>query len=103
MIKGLVDRLRGTAEALGCTRQLERVRTMADGPGGAERQLAVFERTGDLAAVARHMTGILESPGYPDPVLRDGAGPVVDDPGARTIPMPGAVVIPRFHFPVAVG
>ena len=30
---------------------------MADGPGGAERQLAVFERTGDLAAVARHLAG----------------------------------------------
>ncbi len=57
VIKGLVDRTSGMAEALGCARDLDRVRKMADGPGGADRQLAVFERTGDLVAVARHQAG----------------------------------------------
>jgi carboxylate-amine ligase len=56
-IKDLVDRLRGVAERLGCERQLELAWAMADGPGGSERQLSVFERTGDLAEVTRHMVG----------------------------------------------
>jgi len=57
VIKNLVIRLWGVAESLGCARQLGQVWAMADGPGGAERQLAVFERTGDLNAVARYLTG----------------------------------------------
>jgi carboxylate-amine ligase len=60
VVKGLVDRLGGVAEALGCARDLERARTMAGGPGGADRQLAVFERTGDLRDVARLQAGCLE-------------------------------------------
>ena len=56
-------------------RELGLVRAMADGPGGAERQLAVFERTGDLAAVARHMTGgYTPGPGHLAAAVHDGAG-----------------------------
>ena len=70
VIKGLVDRLSGTAEALGCSCELDLVRRMADGPGGADRQLAVFERTGDLVAVARFQTGVrTPEPGHPDAPL----------------------------------
>jgi carboxylate-amine ligase len=66
VIKGLVDRMSGIAEALGCAREMNLVRRMADGPGGADRQLAVFERTGDLVAVARLQAGDPASePGHP--------------------------------------
>jgi len=51
--KDLVERLRGVAEELECASELGLVRSMADGPTGAERQLAVFERTGDLVEVVR--------------------------------------------------
>jgi hypothetical protein len=57
VIANLVERLRGAAERLGCAPELGRVRAMVSAPCGAERQLAVFERTGDLVAVARHMAG----------------------------------------------
>ena len=66
VIKGLVDRMSGTAEALGCAREMDLVRRMADGPGGADRQLAVFERTGDLVTVARLQAGDpTTEPGHP--------------------------------------
>jgi carboxylate-amine ligase len=51
--KDLAVRLGGLAKALGCVAELGLVRVMADGPSGAERQLAVFERTGDLTEVVR--------------------------------------------------
>lgn len=56
-IKDMVGSLRETAEGLGCARHLGQVRAMADGADGATRQLDVFGRTGDLAAVVRHMAG----------------------------------------------
>jgi hypothetical protein len=104
VINGLVERLRGTAEELGCDRQLSLVRAMADGPGGAGRQLAVFERTGDLAAVARHMTGghAMETGPFA-PILHDGAGLGVDGPGAGAVPWPGVAVIPGASGLVSVG
>ena len=103
VIKGLVERLRGTAEALGLRRQLGLVRAMADGPGGAERQLAVFERTGDLAAVARHMAGGHAPEPGPTPPAFDVARPRRQSlwrgprPGSRT-PVPPAG---RRRVPVA--
>jgi carboxylate-amine ligase len=53
VVKRLTQRLMRTAVSLGCARQLSCVREMADGQCGAEGQLEVFRRTGDLAAVAR--------------------------------------------------
>jgi gamma-glutamyl:cysteine ligase YbdK (ATP-grasp superfamily) len=73
ILAGLADRLAGEAERLGCARRLEQVREMSRGPGGADRQLAVFERTGDLRAVARLQAGDLSTEGI------DGAdGPPVE-------------------------
>lgn len=57
IIKGMVDRMSGVADMLGCTTQLQMARKMADGPGGADLQIALFERTGDLTAVARFQAG----------------------------------------------
>lgn len=56
-LKAMIVRLWGTAEALGCAHQLAQVWAGLDGSCGAERQLAIFERTGDLAAVVRHTIG----------------------------------------------
>jgi carboxylate-amine ligase len=57
VITELADRLAGEAESLGCSRRLADVRAMAKGPGGAGRQLAIFQQTHDLVAVARHQAG----------------------------------------------
>jgi glutamate---cysteine ligase / carboxylate-amine ligase len=51
--KDLAARLRGIAESLGCVKELALVDAMADGPSGAEQQLATLERTGDLREVVR--------------------------------------------------
>ena len=53
LAKRLVDRLMPTAESLGCAAELARVAEMADGPSGAERQLAALAETGNLAEVVR--------------------------------------------------
>jgi carboxylate-amine ligase len=90
IIKDLTMRLDETAEDLGCARQLGQVRAMADGPGGAARQLAVFERTGDLTAVARHMTGWHT----PEP------GPGVAGPAAGNVAW---AITPGAPLPIAVG
>jgi len=80
LITDAIDRLRDVAAALGCARQLEQARVMAAGASGAERQLAVFERTGDLLEVVRRqMTGH----GTTVPAL-DGAMPPVIPWGPRT-------------------
>jgi hypothetical protein len=63
---------------------------MADGPGGAARQLAVFERTGDLTAVARYLTGWHT----PEP------GPGVAGPAARDVAW---AIAPGAPLPIAVG
>ena len=53
LAKRLVDRLMPAAESLGCASDLARVAELADGPSGAERQLAVLAETGNLAEVVR--------------------------------------------------
>jgi carboxylate-amine ligase len=86
--KRLVVRLRSTAEALHCSTQLDWVSRMADGPGGAERQLATFNQTGDLAAVVMRMTG---NPGQsPESVSRSRVdrGPEVRGSGPLGYPAP---------------
>lgn len=55
LARRLVDRLMPTAEALGCPAELARVAEMAARPSGAERQLALFAETGDLAEVVRRL------------------------------------------------
>jgi carboxylate-amine ligase len=53
----LTDRLKPTAEKLGCARWLDYVQVMAGRPDGAARQLEVFKRTGRLTEVARFLAG----------------------------------------------
>jgi carboxylate-amine ligase len=55
VIRDLVERLAPTAEALGCASQLRSVLDMAERPTGAQRQLAIYTETGDLAEVVRRM------------------------------------------------
>jgi carboxylate-amine ligase len=78
-IKGLVDRLRDVAAALGCVRQLEQAREMAEVASGAEQQLAVFERTGDLLEVVRRQ---IAGCGTTSPAINDPAPTMV--PGLVT-------------------
>jgi carboxylate-amine ligase len=52
-LETLVADLRGVAAELGCEEQLELARLAATRPNGAVRQLALFERTGDLTEVVR--------------------------------------------------
>jgi carboxylate-amine ligase len=66
LARRLVDRLMPTAESLGCAAELARVAAMADGPSGAERQLAVLAETGDLAEVVRRGVAMAR---VPEPVL----------------------------------
>lgn len=53
VVRDLVARLRNNAETLGCLPYLETILDMAEQPTGADRQLAAFEQTGDLADVVR--------------------------------------------------
>lgn len=53
----MADELAPTAEALGCTRWLDRAREMARRPDGATLQREIFERTGYLSDVARFLAG----------------------------------------------
>jgi carboxylate-amine ligase len=53
----MADELAPTAEALGCSRWLDRAREMARRPDGATRQREIFERTGYLSDVARFLAG----------------------------------------------
>lgn len=52
-VRRLADRLTRIASDLNCVAWLERAASMAGGISGAERQLAAFERTGDLLDVVR--------------------------------------------------
>ncbi len=54
-VEQLAERLRPVAERLGCARHLEHVLDMASLPTGSERQLALYEQTGDLAEVVRQL------------------------------------------------
>ncbi len=74
VLKGMVDRLSGTAEVLGCADQLHMVRKMAEGPGGADLQIAHFERTGDLKAVARFQAGDRDAERQVHPVAASHGG-----------------------------
>ncbi len=53
----MTDRLEANASRLGCLPQLAYARTMAENPSGAERQLALYQRTGDLTEVVRLQIG----------------------------------------------
>jgi len=55
-VNELVQRLRPTAESLGCLHRLEHVITMANQPSCADRQVAIMEKTGDPAMVVRELT-----------------------------------------------
>lgn len=57
IVADLVETLirRGVPEELGCLRELEMVLDMAEQPTGSERQVAIFEQTGDLHQVVRQM------------------------------------------------
>jgi glutamate---cysteine ligase / carboxylate-amine ligase len=60
--RDLVARLRDDAKALGCEPHLDALLALADGPTGADRQLAIFERTGDLTEVVRQGLGMAAGP-----------------------------------------
>jgi carboxylate-amine ligase len=53
----MISSLEDTAEKLGCRRWLDYARSMAERPDGASRQLEIFEQTGRLTDVARHLAG----------------------------------------------
>ena len=53
MVTRLVERLREVSQDLDCTEHLERVLEMAKRPTGAERQMAIFEETGDTVEIVR--------------------------------------------------
>jgi hypothetical protein len=84
----LIERLGGLAAALGCTRQLEQARAMTDGASGAERQLAVFARTGDLLEVVRQQ---MIRHGAAFPAMVNSTLPVIHSlaaaPGSRSRPV----------------
>lgn len=84
--RALVDRLQPTAARLGCAEALRQVAAMANGPSGAERQLAAHQQSGDLAEVVRR-------------VLTEGGSRTVTVPGwgpcpraSRSTPPPGPTV-----------
>jgi carboxylate-amine ligase len=83
LVEGLVDRLRGVAEELGCTDHLGQAREMARAPGGADRQLSVFEQTGDITAVARLQAGVQDA----DPETLNSE-PLGEHAGASTSSQP---------------
>ncbi len=70
LARRLVDRLMPTAESLGCAGELARVAELADGPSGAERQLAALAETGDLRQVVRRGVAAAR---VSEPVLSGGA------------------------------
>lgn len=51
----LARHLEGMGRRLSCAHHLEHVRTMAARPTGAERQLAMYEQTGDLVETVRRL------------------------------------------------
>jgi carboxylate-amine ligase len=56
IIDWLSEHLTSTAERLGCGPYFAHTRTMAAGPSCSERQLAIFDETGDLAEIVRRLT-----------------------------------------------
>jgi carboxylate-amine ligase len=57
VVEDLVSDLirRGIPDQLGCLRELEAVLDIAERPTGSERQVAIFEQTGDPVEVVRRM------------------------------------------------
>ncbi|CAN5862894.1 glutamate--cysteine ligase [soil metagenome] len=55
MVRSLVRRLGDVADELGCRAELDFVLELADRPTGAQRQIALYEQTGDLVEVVRRM------------------------------------------------
>jgi carboxylate-amine ligase len=55
VVHDMVARLRGTADELGCARELDSVLDMAERPTGSDLQLAAFDETHDTAEVVRRM------------------------------------------------
>lgn len=102
--RSLVDRFRGLAEALGCARQLDSLRRMADGPTGAERQLAAYEGTGDLAAVVRSMTaGSVPGAVQPATTPLDRADLHIGGSCVAACSGPGTAIAMGARSPLAVG
>lgn len=56
VVDSLVERLRPTADELGCPEYLERCREMAAGPTWADRQLALATEAGSLQEMVRRLT-----------------------------------------------
>ena len=56
IIHDLVERLQPIAEQLQCQSHLQRVAQIAQGKSWADKQLEVFQQTGDTADVVRHFT-----------------------------------------------
>ncbi|GAG02676.1 unnamed protein product, partial [marine sediment metagenome] len=56
VVKKLVEDLRPAAKALDCSDYLEHCVEMAQGPSWADRQLAIFEETGDAREIVRRLT-----------------------------------------------
>ncbi|MFO0907859.1 MAG: YbdK family carboxylate-amine ligase [Isosphaeraceae bacterium] len=55
VLRDLVERLRPVAEELGCAPYLASMIERCDEPTGSQRQLRIYEETGDLAEVVRRM------------------------------------------------
>jgi carboxylate-amine ligase len=55
LIEDTLEQLEPTAQALGCARELQDVRTIMKHRPSADRQRAVFQQTGDLAAVVESL------------------------------------------------
>lgn len=57
VVEGLLQRLRPTADELGCRRHLERVQELASGPSWADRQLSLIGELGPVEAARKSVEG----------------------------------------------
>lgn len=55
MVRNLVQRLTDVADDLGCRSELDSVLELTDRPTGSQRQIALYEQTGDLIEVVRRL------------------------------------------------
>jgi carboxylate-amine ligase len=100
MAEELARGLSGCAERLGCAPELESVAALAAGRNGAQRQLAVFQQTGDLAEVVRRLSeasrvGPSDQPAGPASTRPDGQALVLSPPAAdRGFPGPPPEILP---------
>jgi carboxylate-amine ligase len=56
MARGLVARLGPHAEQLGCSEQLAGIEDLLENGTGAQRQLAIYQRTHDLYGLAERIS-----------------------------------------------